>query len=90
MAGGTRHSSQPDRLSGPLFSNLEERFLDSPVVLGVIVGIVLLYVLILLWARRQDKKDQDMVSLQHLLTQLLTQCPGVVHETFCPFAVEDL
>ena len=63
-----------------VFSNLGQRFLDSPVVLSVIVGIILLYVLILLWARRQDKKDQDMVSLQHLLTQLLTQWPGM-HET---------
>ena len=43
-------------------ANFGERFLDSPVVFSVIVGIILIYIPVMVWARRADHQDHLKVS----------------------------
>ncbi len=44
-----------------VFSNFGERLLDSPVVLSFILLLFLLYLPLLIWARRKDKQDHMRV-----------------------------
>ena len=46
-----------------VFSNFGERFLDSPVVFSVILGIILIYIPVMVWARRVDHKDNLKVCV---------------------------
>ena len=41
-----------------VFANFAERLLDSPVVLSVILGVMLIYIPVMVWARKTDHKDQ--------------------------------
>ena len=47
---------------GAVFSDFGARLADSPVVLTVILVIFLIYVPVMVWARRMDKKDALRVS----------------------------
>ena len=46
-----------------VFANFGDRLLDSPVVLSVLVGLFVIYVLLLVWARRADRTDLVKVKL---------------------------
>ncbi len=45
-----------------VFSNFGERLADSPVVLVVITLVFLLYIPLVIWARRKDIRDRIKVS----------------------------
>ncbi len=53
-----------------VFSDFGSRLLDSPVVLCVIVGLFLLYLLLLVWARRADKNDRLKVGASYTISVL--------------------
>ena len=71
-----------------VFGNIDEMLLDSPVVLSVIGSIAILYILILLWARRQDRKDQDNVS--HEMRYFLSTGVGGVIPSFGTYITDTL
>ena len=49
-----------------VFSNFAERLLDSPVVLAIMLTLVIIYIPLLIWMRRKDKRDQLKVASPYI------------------------
>ncbi|CAH1789327.1 unnamed protein product, partial [Owenia fusiformis] len=59
-----------------VFSEFGTRLLSNPAVFATLIVMIVIYVLILIWARREDKKDIEKWGVRPLLDNCVT-------ETYC-------